>query len=267
MEMKTLKVENSGDIPYCFTGIIEFPNGEKNWLRAGMWHREDGGPAIIFASGTKLWYRDGRCHRAGGPAIEFADGCVEYRINGKQVSKEEVEKSSANQVSKFQKYDIDPEDCDDLFTKEDENGPYFDLDDAIVKVDDGNYYLVKDVDEKIDQLESENVELKKRIAELEEGPRKSTRFGTNERQARKAKAKTNVLPQELKALEKGTLLRISHSFYDCIAKEWIMKAPERKREVVFLGVSKKQTHDLFFRVLYDNREIEVVWHVLYKTLK
>jgi hypothetical protein len=63
-------------------------------------------------------------------------------------------------AKELQKYDIDPEDCDDLFTKEDENGPYFDLDDAIVKVDDGNYYLVIEVDKKIEQLE-------KRIAELE----------------------------------------------------------------------------------------------------
>ncbi len=61
---------------------IERPNGDKLWYRNGLLHREDGGPAIDHASGGKGWYRNGRLHRKGGPAVERADGTVEYWLNG-----------------------------------------------------------------------------------------------------------------------------------------------------------------------------------------
>ena len=48
-------------------------NGTKFWYRDGKCHREDG-PAIEYANGDKSWYRDGKRHREDGPAIEYANG-------------------------------------------------------------------------------------------------------------------------------------------------------------------------------------------------
>ena len=56
--------------------------GDKIWRNvAGEAHREDG-PAVEFASGTKIWYRNGLPHRDDGPAAEYADGTREWLING-----------------------------------------------------------------------------------------------------------------------------------------------------------------------------------------
>jgi len=37
---------------------IEYPNGNKFWLKHGEYHRENG-PAIECADGTKRWYLNG----------------------------------------------------------------------------------------------------------------------------------------------------------------------------------------------------------------
>ena len=46
----------------------------------GKRHRE-GGPAIEWANGTKKWYINGECHREDGPAVEWADGTKRWYIN------------------------------------------------------------------------------------------------------------------------------------------------------------------------------------------
>ena len=51
-------------------------------------HREDG-PAVERASGTKLWYIDGRRHREDGTAIEYADGDKQWFIDGKWLTEDE----------------------------------------------------------------------------------------------------------------------------------------------------------------------------------
>ena len=43
---------------------------------------EDFSGLAILHSGTKIYYKDGHDHREDGPAIEYYDGSVEYRING-----------------------------------------------------------------------------------------------------------------------------------------------------------------------------------------
>lgn len=52
----------------------------------GLLHKADG-PAIIWHTGSKMWYIDGKLHRIGGPAIEYksTDGLEynEYYINGR----------------------------------------------------------------------------------------------------------------------------------------------------------------------------------------
>lgn len=63
---------------------IEFANGSKMWSRNGLLHREDG-PAYERSDGDKFWYRNGRLHRENVPAVELADGGLEYWINGERV--------------------------------------------------------------------------------------------------------------------------------------------------------------------------------------
>ena len=49
----------------------------------GRYHRE-GGPAVIFDNGDKIWYHNGLRHREVGPAVERSNGRCEWWINGKQ---------------------------------------------------------------------------------------------------------------------------------------------------------------------------------------
>jgi len=57
------------------------PDGTKEWLRNGEYHRWDG-PAIEHSDGTKYWFMNGNYHREGGPAIERCNGTKEWWING-----------------------------------------------------------------------------------------------------------------------------------------------------------------------------------------
>ena len=64
-------------------------NGNKVWRINGNGpiHREDG-PAIDYADGTKEWRLNGERHREDGPAVWFY-GHKEYWLNGKEVTEEE----------------------------------------------------------------------------------------------------------------------------------------------------------------------------------
>jgi len=63
--------------------------GVKHWFLNGRPHRE-GGPALEFASGTNMWFMYGWLHREDGPAIEWADGIKEYYLNGFKVTKTKI---------------------------------------------------------------------------------------------------------------------------------------------------------------------------------
>ena len=82
--MKTIKVENYGEIPRGFTGIAEWADGRKEWILNGELHRVDG-PAIEYAYGSKSWWLNGKRHRVDGPAIEYADGEKQWWLNDKHV--------------------------------------------------------------------------------------------------------------------------------------------------------------------------------------
>ena len=56
-----------------FTGQVIDRDESKVWYKDGKQHRL-GGPAVELADGTKRWYKDGKLHRLGGPAVEWADG-------------------------------------------------------------------------------------------------------------------------------------------------------------------------------------------------
>lgn len=54
--------------------------GTKIYRRNGKLHRE-GGPAYEWANGAKFWFFDGQRHRTDGPAYEGVDGSVEWWFN------------------------------------------------------------------------------------------------------------------------------------------------------------------------------------------
>lgn len=69
-----------------------------NWDSCIVWRLSDGtkhrdfGPAIVFITGKKLWYQNGRLHREGGPAIESPCGMNLYYLNGVPTSKKKAVK-------------------------------------------------------------------------------------------------------------------------------------------------------------------------------
>ena len=44
----------------------------------------------ILRSGSKLWDSSGFSHRLNGPAVIWADGTIEYWLNGKPVTEYEI---------------------------------------------------------------------------------------------------------------------------------------------------------------------------------
>lgn len=74
--MKTYKITISDD------GTIRWYNEN------GELHRE-GGPAVEYTNGTKIWYINGKLHREDGPAIEFTNGVKFWYLNGKECTNAE----------------------------------------------------------------------------------------------------------------------------------------------------------------------------------
>jgi len=56
--------------------------GNQHWYFDGKLHRE-GGPAAEYADGTKVWYLNDKRHRVDGPAVEWADGTKHWFLDGK----------------------------------------------------------------------------------------------------------------------------------------------------------------------------------------
>ncbi len=56
--------------------------GNVCYIKNGKPHR-DGLPAKEFANGDKHWYKDGILHREDGPAIEKVNGDKKWSVNGK----------------------------------------------------------------------------------------------------------------------------------------------------------------------------------------
>ena len=59
------KMHSENDQP-----AVVYANGTKWWYREGKIHR-DGAPAVIFPNGVEEWWQNGRRHRDGGPAVIF----------------------------------------------------------------------------------------------------------------------------------------------------------------------------------------------------
>ena len=65
--------------------MFEYANGDKDWRRGNILHREDG-PAIITANNNKYWFLNGQRHRTDGPASEYVSGTKHWYLNGKHLS-------------------------------------------------------------------------------------------------------------------------------------------------------------------------------------
>ena len=62
---------------------ITYANGTSEWSNSqGIRHRING-PALHYASGTKIWLINGKRHNLNGPAIQYSNGSKIRLINGK----------------------------------------------------------------------------------------------------------------------------------------------------------------------------------------
>ena len=68
--------------------VLVAPNGNKFWYLNDKCHRE-GGPAVEYADGDKFWFLKGQLHREDGPAVECADGHKFWYLEGEKISEQE----------------------------------------------------------------------------------------------------------------------------------------------------------------------------------
>lgn len=79
--MKILTEEEFYNLPKeQKTGCVLYNNGTKHWYKEDKCHRDDG-PAVEYPNGDKVWYKNGQLHRDDGPAIELIIGTKDYFLN------------------------------------------------------------------------------------------------------------------------------------------------------------------------------------------
>ena len=65
-------------------GFDLYPTAKFHWHLShqhGPLHNKDDQPAVELNDGTKIWYNTGKIHRVSGPAIRWADGTNEWRVD------------------------------------------------------------------------------------------------------------------------------------------------------------------------------------------
>lgn len=67
---------------------VVYASGARSWYRHGIRHREDG-PAIVHADGSRSWWVNGKHLREDGPAYETTYGLKEWFLSGSQYSEAE----------------------------------------------------------------------------------------------------------------------------------------------------------------------------------
>jgi hypothetical protein len=80
-QMTILQLLTPEDLKKSMPNRIIRKNGTKEWYKEGKLHRE-GGPAIECPHIGKWWYRKGQLYREDGPAIEYPDGRKEWYMEG-----------------------------------------------------------------------------------------------------------------------------------------------------------------------------------------
>lgn len=72
------KYDRAGDLPAYDSG-----DGHFEWYKNGKQHRANG-PAIVYPNGTKEWWYKGLLHRLDGPAVEQANGRKVWWVKGQK---------------------------------------------------------------------------------------------------------------------------------------------------------------------------------------
>lgn len=73
------KLHRDGDMP-----AVMAANGDQTWYKDGEHHRDNDLPNTIRTDGAQFWSKNYWRHREDGPAVIYADGTLEWRINGQQ---------------------------------------------------------------------------------------------------------------------------------------------------------------------------------------
>jgi hypothetical protein len=66
---------------------INDDNGSLGWYQHGKKHRDGDQPAVILLDGSKGWFNKDVNSRVGAPAIMYANGRIEYYIDGVFIQK------------------------------------------------------------------------------------------------------------------------------------------------------------------------------------
>jgi len=102
--MNIVKVKHWNEIPKRYTGIVEWENGNQEWHKNGLLHREDG-PARIRNDGYKSWWLDGKPISEPAPLTEANSVPMSSAGNAHaQPAKKEEKKtmtSNANKVKEI----------------------------------------------------------------------------------------------------------------------------------------------------------------------
>ena len=87
-EYGTMYYNGAGQLHREVGPAVEWASGTKMWYQNGIRHRTDG-PAIVTPGGYSTWYQNGKCHRTDGPAVEYATGHKRWFINGVEMPEAE----------------------------------------------------------------------------------------------------------------------------------------------------------------------------------
>jgi hypothetical protein len=80
---------------------VIFADGARIWYKNGEIHRV-GAPAVIYEDGSEFWYQNDNYHREDGPAVLYADGTKEYWLNGElQPDPEEVKELTVAEIEEL----------------------------------------------------------------------------------------------------------------------------------------------------------------------
>ena len=70
------------ELPVKIARFLQKNGCSRTYWKNGKCHRENG-PAVECANGTKIWYLNDKYHRENGPAIKYPDGSEIWYLKGK----------------------------------------------------------------------------------------------------------------------------------------------------------------------------------------
>jgi len=98
-EVKLLKIKTNKETRYSNSDgkrhrnngpAIIYPSGTQVWYRNDKPHRDNNLPASIGSDGDQYWHQNGKLHRDNGPAIIWSNGTQVYWVNGEFIKREKA---------------------------------------------------------------------------------------------------------------------------------------------------------------------------------